>query len=95
MKMIMVHVLLQCVGHGAVAFISVHDCRKDVLLIADNFNCGFVRIGVELLGKLIAAVVEKVGGVDTSGQWHKITPSQELSDLLIKELETASPCNED
>ena len=32
---------------------------------------------------------------DTSGQWHKITPSQELSDMLIKELETVSPCNGD
>lgn len=93
MKMIMVHVLPQCVGHGAVAFIIVHDYRKDVLLTADNFNCGFVRIGVELLCKLIAAVVEKVGGVDTSGQWHKIMSSQELIDLLIKELETVSPCN--
>ena len=33
--------------------------------------------------------------LDTSGQWHKITPSQELSDMLIKELETVSPCNGD
>ena len=23
---------------------------------------------------------------DTSGQWHKITPSQELSDLLLADL---------
>ena len=32
---------------------------------------------------------------DTSGQWYKIMPSQELSDMLIKELETVSPCNGD
>ena len=23
---------------------------------------------------------------DTSGQWHKITPSQELSDMLVSDL---------
>jgi len=80
MKMIVVHVLPQRVGHGAVAFISVHDCRKDVLLTADNFDCGFVRIGVELFCKLIAAVVEEVRGVDVEDQ---------LSEFLSIRFQTA------
>ena len=33
--------------------------------------------------------------LDTSGQWHKITPSQGLSDMLIKKIETVSPCSGD
>ena len=28
--------------------------------------------------------------LDTSGQWHKITPSQELSDLLLADLKEHS-----
>ena len=31
MKVIVVHVLLQRVGHGAVALVGVHDRRKDIL----------------------------------------------------------------
>ena len=28
--------------------------------------------------------------LDTSGQWHKITPSQELSDMLLADLKEHS-----
>ena len=68
MKMIVVHVLSQRVGHGAVALVGVHDCRKNVLLTADNFDCSFVGIGVKLFCKFIAAVVEEVGRVDIEDQ---------------------------
>ena len=68
MKVVVIHVLSQRVGHGAVALVGVHDRRKDVLLAADNFDCSFVRIGVELFCKLIAAVVEEVGRVDIEDQ---------------------------
>ena len=71
MKVVVVHVLPQCVGHGAVTLIGVHDCRKDVLLASDNFDCSFVRIHVELLCKVIAAVVEKVRGVDVKDQFSE------------------------
>ena len=47
MKVIVVHVLLQRVGHGAVALVGVHNRRKDILLAADDFYCGFVCVGVK------------------------------------------------
>ncbi len=72
MKVVVVHILPQCVRHGAVALVGVHDCRQDVLLAADNFDCGFVRIGVELFCKLIAAVVEEVRGVDIKDQFSEL-----------------------
>ena len=36
MKVIVVHVLLQRVGHGAVALVGVHDRRKDILLAVEK-----------------------------------------------------------
>ena len=71
MKVIVVHVLPQRVGHGTVALVGVHDCRQDVLLPADNFDCSFVGIGVELFCKVISAVVEEVGRVDVEDQLSK------------------------
>ena len=47
MKVIMVYVLAQRVGHGAVALVGVHDRRKDILLADDDFDCGFVCVGVK------------------------------------------------
>ena len=61
MKVIVVHVLPQRVGHGAVALVGVHDRRKDVLLTADDFYCGFVSIGVKLFCEVIAAVIMEIG----------------------------------
>ena len=80
MKVVVIHVLSQRVGHGAVALVGVHDRRKDVLLTADDFDCGFVRIGVELFCKLIAAVVEEVRGIDIEDQ---------LSEFLSIRFQTA------
>ena len=68
MKVIVVHVLPQRVGHGAVALVGVHDCRQDVLLAADDFYCGFVSIGVKLFCEVIAAVIMKIGGVYVKDQ---------------------------
>lgn len=68
MKVVVVHVLPQCIGHGAVALVGVHDRRKNVLLTADDFDCSFVGIGVKLFCKLIAAVVIEVRGVDVEDQ---------------------------
>ena len=72
MKVVVVHVLSQCVRHGAVALIGVHDCRQNVLLTADNFDCGFVSISVKLFCELIAAVVEEVRGVDVEDQLSEL-----------------------
>ena len=47
MKMIVVHVLPQRVGHGAVALVGVHDRRQNILLTAYDFYCGFVCIGIK------------------------------------------------
>ena len=58
MKMVVVHVLAQCFGHGSVPFIGV-----DVLFTAYDFHGGFVGIGIELPSKFIAAVIVEVSGV--------------------------------
>ena len=68
MKVIVVHVLAQRVGHGAVALVGVHDRRENVLLSAYDFYCGFVCVDVELFCEVIAAVVVKVGGVYVKDQ---------------------------
>ena len=68
MKVVVVHVLSQCVGHGAVALVGVHDRRKDILLAADDFYCGFVCVGVKLFCEVIAAVIMKIGGVYVKDQ---------------------------
>mgnify|MGYP003213211519 CR=1 FL=1 len=68
MKVIVVHVLPQRVGHGAVALVGVHNRRKDILLAADDFYCGFVSIGVKLFCEVIAAVIMKIGGVYVKDQ---------------------------
>ena len=80
MKVIVVHVLPQRVGHGAVALVGVHDCRQDVLLAAHNFDCSFVGIGVKLFCKVIAAVVEEVRGINVEDQ---------LSEFLSIRFQTA------
>ena len=68
MKVIVVHVLPQRVGHGAVALVGVHDRRENVLLSAYDFYCGFVCVGVELFCEVIAAVIMKIGGVYVKDQ---------------------------
>jgi len=68
MKVIVVHVLPQRVGHGAVALVGVHNRRKDILLAADDFYCGFVSIGVKLFCEVIAAMIVKIGGVYVKDQ---------------------------
>ena len=68
MKVVVIHILSQRLGHGAVALVGVHDRRQDVLLAAHNFDCSFVGIGVKLFCKFIAAVVEEVGRVDIEDQ---------------------------
>ena len=42
----------------------MHDCREDILLITHDLNGCFVGILIELLGKLVAAVIVKIGRVD-------------------------------
>ena len=69
MKVIVVHVLPQRIGHGAVALVGVHDRRQNILLAAYNFYCSFVGIGVKLFCKVISAVVVKVGGVYVKNQF--------------------------
>ena len=68
MKVVVVHVLPQRVGHGAVALVGVHDRRENVLLAAYNFYCGFVCVGVELFCEVIAAVIMRIGGVYVKDQ---------------------------
>ena len=69
MKMIVVHVLPQCVGHGAVAAkLKAGEITKEEY---DRWRYRYPEL-------------------DTSGQWHKITPSQELSDLLLADLKEHS-----
>ena len=59
----MVHILAQSFGHCPIALVGVHDGRQDILLAAHNLHGGFIGIGIELLGKFIAAVVVEVSGV--------------------------------
>ena len=42
----------------------MHDGREDILLTAHDLDSGFIGICVELLGKLVAAVVVEIGRVD-------------------------------
>ena len=67
-KTIVVHVLPQRVGHGAVALVGVHNRRKDIPLAADDFYCRFVSIGVKLFCEVIAAMIVKIGGVYVKDQ---------------------------
>ena len=63
MKVVMVHVFAQLFGHSPVPFIGVHHRREDVLLAPHNVHSGLVSVLIELLGKIIAAVVVEIGGV--------------------------------
>ena len=49
--------------------IGVHDGREDILLTAHNLHGGFVCVGVELLGILVAAVIVEIGGVHIENQF--------------------------
>ena len=68
MKVVVVHILAQCLGHGPVALGGVHDGGENVLLTADDLDCGTVRIFVKLLGEIIAAVIVEVGRVYIENQ---------------------------
>ena len=41
-------------------------------------------------GEITKEEYDRYPELDTSGQWHKITPSQELSDLLLADLKEHS-----
>jgi len=46
----------------------------------------FNKIGFSQLNTASTGIVPYYPKYDTFGQWHKITPSQELSDLLLADL---------
>ena len=62
------HILSQRLGHGPVAFISVHDCRQDILFAAHNVDCALVGVMVKLFCEVITAVVVKISGIDIKNQ---------------------------
>ena len=68
MKMIVEHVPSQRFRHGSVSLVCVHNCRQDILLAADDLNGSFVGVSVELLRKIVAAVVEEISGVYVEDQ---------------------------
>ena len=68
MQMVVVDILSQCLGHGPVPLIRVHDGGENELLASDDLYRGFIGVGIELLGKFIAAVVVEVGGVYVEDQ---------------------------
>lgn len=67
----MIYVLPQCLGHGPVAFVSVHDSREDILFATHDVHGGLISICVELLGVLIAAVIVEISGIDIKDQLPK------------------------
>ena len=72
MKMIMIDIFPQHLRHGPVSFVGVHHRRENVLLAAHDVYSGLVGSLIELLGKIIAAVVIEVGGVHIEDQFSKL-----------------------
>ena len=68
MKVVVVDVLAQRLGHRAVSLVGVHDSGENVLLAAHDLHGGFVGVGVEAFCKLVAAVVVEVRGVHVKDQ---------------------------
>ena len=64
MEVVVVDFSPQSFGHGTVDLIGVHDGGEDILLTTHDLDSGFVGIRIELFGKLVAAVVVEIGGVD-------------------------------
>ncbi|MPN44006.1 hypothetical protein SDC9_191567 [bioreactor metagenome] len=58
--MIVKNVLSQGFGYSSVSFVGVHNCRKNVLLTADDLHGCLIRILIELLSKFISAVIVEV-----------------------------------
>ena len=68
MKMVVVHIFSQGIGHGPVPLVGMHYSGENVLLTAYDFYSGFVSIGIELFCKFIAAVIVEVSGVHIKDQ---------------------------
>ena len=68
MKMVVVDILSQSLGHSPVPLIRVHNGGENELLTSDDLHRGFISVRIELLGKFIAAVVVEVGGVHVEDQ---------------------------
>lgn len=68
MKVVVVDVLTEGLGHCAVSFVGMHDRREYILLAANYLHGGFVDVSIEPLGKLVAAVVVEVRRVHVKHQ---------------------------